>query len=187
MAVRIPRAALACLLALGLAFGAAGCQKKHKAGEPLREGLDVLVGGVDFNVFITRQLNIKDPEDSGYYSGPEAPPGSALYGVFVEVCNHGKHAAQAADTFTIVDTQGNEFKPLELPRDNLFAYRSRRLAPGDCIPTPGSIPATAPTSGSLVLFKLPLTATENRPLELEIDGADAATGKPARGRVELDI
>jgi hypothetical protein len=40
----------------------------------------------------------------------------------------------------------------------------------------------------MLLFELPLAATENRPLELHIEGPfDATTGKPSEARVILDI
>ena len=53
----------------------------------LREGLPEEVGKIDYNVYITRELNTSDVEDLGYYQGPEAPPGFALYGVFMVACN----------------------------------------------------------------------------------------------------
>ncbi|MEA2493975.1 MAG: hypothetical protein QOJ29_1886, partial [Thermoleophilaceae bacterium] len=45
-----------------------------------------------------------------------------------------------------------------------------------------------PTSGALLLFELPLGSTENRPLELHIQGPfDSAQGKPSEATVILDI
>jgi hypothetical protein len=180
MAHRLSRVVLASLLVAAL--GLAGCGEME-ADEPVREGLDVRVDGVDFNVGITRQLNLKDAEDRAYYRGAEPPPGSALYGVFLEACNRTDEPQQAAEHFKIVDTRGNEFEPRELPDDNIFAYQPRTLAPEDCIPEAGSIAASGPTQGALLLFQLPLESTENRPLELEIEGADA--DEP--GRIDLDI
>jgi hypothetical protein len=164
------------------------CGKHHKPGEPVREGLGTPLDGIRYTVFITRQLNVKGEEDKGYYTGPEAPPGSALYGVFLEACNDGKHDATAASRFEIHDTQGNVFQPKAVPGENAFAYKGGTLAPGSCIPTRGSLAQLGPTSGSLLLFQLPLSATENRPLELVIEGPfDAAAGKPSEARVTLDL
>jgi hypothetical protein len=178
---RLGSAALLC--AAVLAVGAAGCGREHK--EPAREGLAVRVGGLDYNVFITRELNLRDPEDHDYYRGPEAPPGSSLYGVFVQVCNPAENgsAKPAAENFKIVDTQGEEFRPLAMPPDNIFAYRARDLSAQACIPEEGSAASSSPTAGALLIFKLTNQATENRPLELEIEGPPGTTGRT----IELDI
>jgi hypothetical protein len=175
-----PRAAL-CVLALLPALALAACGKQHSKGEALREGLDAKVNDVVYTVYITRELNVRDVEDRAYFSGPEAPPGSALYGVFLQACNQADSFRPAVSDFRVVDGQGGVFKPQQLPAQNLFAYRPRNLQPGGCIPAKGSIPADAATGGAMLLFKLPLRATENRPLELELEG------QGDRARVELDI
>ena len=103
--------------------------------------------------------------------GPEPEPGETLYGVFLQVCNRSKDTHQTAEEFKIVDNQGNEFEPEELPEDNPFAYHARELLPHECIPEAGSVAQLGPTAGSMLLFRLPLENTEYRPLELEIEGA----------------
>ena len=179
---RLAVALLACVLA---SLALAGCKSSRPEGVA-REGLYEDVAGLDYNVFITRELNIRDAEDRDYYRGPEAPPGSALYGVFIQVCNHG-HGYKIPDTrFTVEDNQGNRYEPLPLPKDNVFAYRPRRLASGACIPEAGSAASAGPTGGALLLFKLPLTTLENRPLELTVE-APAGSEPPHRKRIELDI
>jgi hypothetical protein len=179
-------AALVCAALLAAALG--GCGEEE--GEPKREGLGVHLGGLQYNVFITRQLNVRDVEDRGYYQGRDAPPGAELYGVFIEVCNNSESGGPkpAADEFKVVDTQGNEFEPLALPASNLFAYRARDLGPRACIPEEGTIAETGPTSGAILIFQLPNTASENRPLELEIArplGADLEG--PRQAKIELDL
>jgi hypothetical protein len=179
---RLAIAAAACLLA---ALLVSGCKSSRPEGVS-REGLYEDVAGLDYNVFITRELNIRDAEDRDYYRGPEAPPGQALYGVFVQVCNHG-HGYRYPDTkFVMEDNQGNEFEPLPLPKDNVFAYRPRRLSSGACIPEQGSAAASGPTAGALLLFKVPLTALENRPLELRVE-APPGSEPPREKTIELDI
>src|SRR4051794_39059999 len=116
-------AALAvCLLALV----AAGCGDNPRENDASREGLPERIGGVDYNAYIPRGLNRRDVEDSGYYKGPEAGRGFALYGVFMTACNPEESAdsrnVPSASEFTVIDTQGNRFKPLSLPDDNVFAY-----------------------------------------------------------------
>jgi hypothetical protein len=175
-------AAIACALA---ALVVAGCSSGRPNGAS-REGLYEGVAGLDYNVFITRELNLRDAEDRDYYRGPEAPPGFALYGVFIQVCNHGHGFKTPDTTFTVEDNQGNRYHPLPLPADNLFAYRPRRLSSEACIPEPGSAAFSGPTGGALLLFKFPLTSLENRPLELLIE-APAGSPKPLFKRIELDI
>ena len=175
----------ACAVAAVLVAG--GCKNPRPDGAA-REGLDVKVAGLDYNVYITRQLNLHDAEDRGYYGGPEAPPGFALYGVFIKVCNpeHG-FRSPATTQFKIEDNQGKPFTPLPLPNRNPFAYHARRLSKKACIPEAGSAAATGPTEGSMLLFRLPTTSLENRPLELFIEATEAP-GRPTQTkRIELDI
>ena len=179
-----------CALAL-LALGAvAGCGKSsNKPGELVREGLSTPLGGLRYTVFMTRLLNLKSDEDKGYLPGyPEAPPGKALYGVFLQACNESDKAAIAASRFFIEDTQGNRFEPQGLSQQNPFAYRGGPVPAKNCEPRKGSLAQQAATSGSMLLFELPLGATENRPLTLHIEGPfDAAEGKPEEARVTLDL
>ena len=163
---RSPRpAALACAVAVACAALVSGCGAEE---EVRREGLFVGLGGLTYNVYITRQLNLRDPEDRAYFDGPEAPRGPAYYGVFMRVCNDEGPPVPSAAEFKIVDTQGNEYFPLELEKDNLFAYEPKVLGSKKCIPEAGSIAAHSPAGGSLLIFQLSTQATENRPLELEI-------------------
>jgi hypothetical protein len=179
-----------CALALVCLGVFAGCGKSsNKAGETVREGLSTPLGGLRYTVFMTRQLNLANEEDKGYLPGhKEAPPGKGLYGVFLEACNKGKADATAATRFFIEDTQGNKFDPEGLSSENPFAYQGGPVPPHNCEPARGSLAQQGPTSGALLLFELPLAATENRPLELHIEGPfDSATGKPSEATVILDI
>ena len=165
-----------------------GCSRHHQIPEP--EGENVIVNGLTYTVFITRELNVRDPEDHDYFQGPEAPPGFNYYGVFIEVCNDVNHthggASTPVDNFRIVDTAGQQFLPKPLPRTNVFAYRPRPLSAKQCIPTPGSAAAAGPIGGSLLLFKIPVAAIENRPMDLEINPQGPGP-VPDTQRIELDI
>jgi hypothetical protein len=181
---------VACLLTLVLS----GCGDNPRENDASREGLPERVGGIDYNVYITRELNLRDVEDLGYYSGPEAPPGFALYGVFLTACNPEEAAnsplVPPATNFTVVDTQGNRFKPVFMPRSNIFAYTSqaRPLKHLACIPKAGSLASSGPTNGSLLIFRLPLDTLENRPLDLEIvSPPNPKSGEVETGRIELDV
>jgi hypothetical protein len=158
-------AALACMLALAGGLVASGCGEEE---EVRREGLFVGLGGLTYNVYITRQLNLRDPEDRDYAKLPEATRGTAYYAVFLRVCNDEGPPVPSAAEFKVVDTQGNEYFPLELEKDNFFAYEPKVLGARKCIPEEGSIAAQSPAAGSLLIFQLSTQATENRPLELEI-------------------
>lgn len=160
------------LIALLLVAVVSGCGKTHKPGEPLREGLEAPLDGLQYTVFLTRQLNLRNEEDSGYVPGTkEAAPGRGWYGVFIEACNKGKNTATATSNFTIVDSQGEAFHPTIPQKTNPFAYHAGPVPPENCMPARGSLAQQGPTSGAVLLFNLPLPATENRPLELHIEGA----------------
>jgi hypothetical protein len=186
--------ALACL---GAAMLLSGCflKPEHEEGEPLREGLDVRVGGIDYNVYITRELNLELPDDRGYWKGKEAPPGFSLYGVFLQACNRSDQdpdledaAYETTEHFKVVDTQGNEYEPLEPEADNQFQYHAEELEPGECVPAVGSLAQQGPTAGAMLAFQFPLAAGENRPLELEILGEhDPIAGEFEKAAVELDL
>jgi hypothetical protein len=168
----------------------AACGEEPGLEEPAREGLALDIAGLEYNVFITRQLNLEIPPDQDLYDGPAAEPGNALYGIFIQVCNEEGEPVKSASasSFKVEDNQGNEFEPIELPEDNAFAYRPRTLAKGDCIPEVGSVAQQGPTAGSMLLFEFPLENTESRPLELTIRGPfDLLEGRRESKRVELDL
>ena len=173
MPARMPRRLLMLLCLAALTAGLTACGNKDEeqgVDEPAREGLALDLDGVDYNVFITRQLNPKVPPDDAYFDGPEAEKDETLYGLFIQVCNHSEDTQQTVDRFSIKDNQGNEFEPEELPEDNHFAYHASELLPDECIPEEGSVAQLGPSAGSMLLFRLPLQNTEYRTLELEIQG-----------------
>jgi hypothetical protein len=185
---RMKRVATVLALAALVAPVLSGCTRHREVPEP--EGQNVKIDGLTYTVFITRELNVRDPEDHDYYQGREAPPGFNYYGVFIQVCNDVNHTHGGASTpvnnFRVVDTTGKQFQPTPLPATNVFAYRPRPLSAKQCVPTPGSAPASGPIGGSLLLFKLPVTSIENRPLDLEINPQGPGP-VPDSQRIELDI
>jgi hypothetical protein len=163
---------LLCLALAAAAVAACGeADVKQGVDEPAREGLSLPLDGIDYNVFITRELNTRIPPDDAYVPpGTQAKRGETLYGVFLQACNREGGTHPTADRFKIVDNQGNEFEPEPLPEDNHFAYHPQELEKNECIPEAGSVAQLGPTAGSMLLFRLPLANTEYRPLELEIEG-----------------
>jgi uncharacterized protein YndB with AHSA1/START domain len=182
---RLRSTVLACVLAAA-ATAATGCQREAEKGEPKREGLGAEVAGLKYNVFITRQINQRLASDRGFYDGPEPKPGFTYYGVFIKVCNETEGFKRPVDHFVVKDSQGNEFEPIEQEADNVFAYHSRRLSKGACVPEAGSPPADGPTGGALLLFEFPVQTLENRPLELEIEETNEE-GKVEKQAIELDL
>ncbi len=171
MVLRRAMIAAACVLALALSGAVAGCgEDEQGVDEPAREGLALELDGIEYNVFITRQLNTAIPPDSAYYDGPPADKDETFYGVFIRACNRTDEPQTPTDFFKITDNQENEFLPVTLPDDSPFAFHAVELKPDECIPEAGSVAQLGPANASLLLFKLPLTTTENRPLELEIEG-----------------
>ena len=190
MGLRHLTAATACVLAVLAPAGLSACGNTEEPGvdEPAREGLAIDVGGIDYNVYITRELNLAIAPDSAYYTGKPAKKGRALYGVFLKTCNEGSKPRLTASTFHVEDNQGNRFEPIDLGKDNAFAYRPTRLLPGDCIPADGSVAQLGPSAASMLLFDFPLTNTENRPLELKIEAPyDFAKGEREVKTIELDL
>jgi hypothetical protein len=175
MPARMPRRLLMLLCLLALAAGAAACGEadtEQGVDEAAREGLAIELDGVEYNVFITRQLNTRIPPDDAYVEeGIEPDADETFYGVFLQACNRSDETHETVDDFKIVDNQGNEFEPEELPEDNQFAYHPRELLPDECIPEAGSVAQLGPSAGSMLLFRLPLANTEYRPLELEVQGS----------------
>jgi hypothetical protein len=171
-------AALAVLAALAATFGACGSEEATEVveGEPAE------LGELEYNVQITRFLNPDDVEDAEYLVGQAEPDaGSSYLGVFMTVINKNKDEAfPSADTYTVVDTVGNEFEPTE--SESPYALDIGAEVPEESqLPTPDSTAATGPNQGALLLFVVDDTVSENRPLELEIDSPDGS------GVVELDI
>jgi hypothetical protein len=167
-----PAAIVACVVALAALSGLAACgadKSEQGVKEPASEGLALNLEGLKYNVFLTRQLNARIQEDRAYIK-EDAPPGSSLYGVFIQVCNHGKTPKTPTDTFVVKDNQGNRFAPKEMSPGNDFAYVPHEILPHECIPEAGSVAQLGPTAGAMLLFQFPLQNTENRPLELEIEG-----------------
>jgi hypothetical protein len=175
--------ALAVALSLAVALvGAVGCgeeETKHVVeGEPLE--LDEL----KVNVQITRFLNPSDPEDTDYLTGQQLPPpaGQDYLGVFIEIDNEGDEAARlptAAD-LSVVDTTGQAYEALESESPFALDFGGEIDAHSE-VPAPDTPAASGPTQGSIVLFLVPSTIGESRPLELEVSyrGED--------GTIELDI
>lgn len=190
---RRTRTALACCLGV-LALG--GCGNKHRVTtEAPTEGLWVDVGALDYHVQGSRQLNPAIVPDADFVAGlPQGilPPGAreTWFGVFLRVENRTDEPHPVAEEIEIHDTEARIFRPLALRTEaNPFAYAARMLPPNQSLPPADSV-AEASRNGGLLLFKLPLDAYQNRPLELVIKApAEAETGEdePPQATIDLDV
>jgi hypothetical protein len=185
-AMRRPLVLLAVLLA-GLMLNACG-----KADEPTSEGETEAVylelGGLQYQVQVSRQLNQYDVEDRSYIqgaTGADTPlgPDDTWFGVFIRVYNAEGGLREPTSDFEVHDTQGNVYKPVPLDDSNVFRYEPIQLGKAAMIPTPGSIAYNGPVRGALLLFRMKIESLENRPLELIITQA----GVEGHAEVALDV
>jgi hypothetical protein len=170
---------LAALTLCAVALSACGDSGANETS--VVEGESVELGSLRFNTVFTRQLNPHDVEDMEYLVGqPPLGPDEIYLGVFVQVKNIGDSKAALPTTFTVEDTEHRSFD--SLPSTSPYAFPlGAEMTPDTVVPDPDSTPGSGPIQGSLVLFKLPYSVTENRPLTMSIPGE----GGPAE--VELDI
>lgn len=161
-------AALA-LCALALTVVACGYES-HETD--VVEGEPVELGDVTYNVIFSRFLNRNDTEDSAYLVGQPPPPrGSAYFGVFFQVENSSDRPQPLPETVTIVDAGHERFE--SIPSESLYALPlGSEIGADDVLPALDSTPQQGAIEGSLVLFLLPDSVSENRPLILEIPGED---------------
>jgi hypothetical protein len=168
----------------------AGCGNKESlTTEAETEGIYLDVGGLTYQVQLSRFLNPGDVEDKEYLVGlpagtPTQLPGDETwFGVWMRVKNYSDEALTPTDTFTIVDTEDNHFEPVEIDTAaNPFAYHPIELLHAQVLPTPDTAAASGPIQGSLILFRLKADSLANRPLKLEIEKPGATTGE-----VDLDL
>jgi hypothetical protein len=184
--MRRPLVLIAVLLA-GLALNACG-----KADEPTSvgetEAIYLELGGLQYQVQISRQLNPYDVQDRSFIqgaTGADTPLGSddTWFGVFIRVYNAEGGLRQPTSDFEIHDTQGDVYEPVPLDETNAFRYEPVRLGKESMIPTPGSVAYNSPIRGSLLLFRMKVASLENRPLELII----TQPGVEEHAEVALDV
>jgi hypothetical protein len=176
---RVPT--FATLIALIAALALASCGGEQPGGTEGAEGEPIVLDDVSYNVGITRPLNPDDPEDVEYLVGqPQARPGTYYLGVFIEIINESDATKTTAHTYTVSDTLDNEYHPE--PSDSPYALDiGRELDPEGQLPVPDTTAQTGPNQGSLLIFKVDDTVSDNRPLRLEIESGSET------GEVTLDI
>lgn len=174
---------LAALVVLLGASGAAGCGEETPPTE-VEEGEPIPIGELEYNVVLTRFLNPEDREDSAYLAGqPDLNPGELWLGVFVQIENlsdEESFPSFPAGQIHVSDTEGAEYEPVESESEFALEF-GRNVPPGDELPLENTPAAFGPIQGSMMLFRVDESVTENRPLELVIDSF------AGEGAVILDI
>ncbi len=183
------------LTAVAASAGLSACGNKHDVvREAETEGIYVDVGDLKYQVQISRQLNPANIEDRDYLHGVGTfdrtlGAENVWFAVFIRAENSNQDKlARSASKFELHDTQENVFEPIQLGRENVFAYRPITVPKATAYksglnPPPDSAAAEGPTQGALLLFKVPRQTLDNRPLELIIKsplGGD-------EGVVHLDV
>ena len=168
------------LLLSASAFALSACGYSSDS-KNVSEGEPVKLGELKYNVIFSRYLNRHDNEDSAYLVGqPEPPEGHSYFGIFLEVQNKSEETQTLSDSFTITDAGDQTFEAI--PSESLYAFPfGGKVTSQEQIPLDDSTPEQGPIEGSLVLFELPASASENRPLTLSIAGPEG----PAK--VTLDL
>ena len=185
---------LCAVLAALLACGALTACGKHQSTGPVRiaetEGIYLDVSELKYQVQVSRQLNPSDVQDKPYLVGipedeRELEPDEVWFAVGLRVQNETGEPLQPSADIEIEDTQDEVFEPIELEPDNVYAYRADDMIPAkETYPLLDSPGYDTPARSALLLFKLTLTALNNRPLELKIEGRKAPQ---QTGIVDLDV
>jgi hypothetical protein len=166
-----------------------GTYQSENAQVAETEGIYVELDKVKYQVQISRQLNPLLISDRDYLDGlaasdRELADDEVWFGIWMRVENETEEAKETASRFTIVDTQENEYVPVRISPDNVFAYQGGATVQGkELYPNLDSPAGERQPNGALILYKLKRFSLDNRPLELTID--DPAGGES--GIINLDV
>lgn len=173
------------LVAAALTLAACG-NKTNSIHSAETEGIYLNVGPMKYQVQISRQLNpAAIPEDRTFVqdivpSEAKLAPDELWFAVFVRVENPTSQPQKPAPDYTIVDTEGNVYRPVSFGPGNPFAYTTTPIPGKGVMPDPDSVAAQVGSIGGMeLLFKLKRQSLDNRPLELQIKSfspADEASG-----------
>ncbi len=178
----LPAALVAAALMTTLALAACGAEENKLEGA---EGEFIAVGDADYQVQLTRLLNPEERPDDAFLRGQaELPADEAYLGVFVRIENDGDAPHQSPRDMKVIDTQDNEYLPLDTTQSGFGLDFGSPIPPDDVAPPPNSPASFSPTSGALILFRVKLdSATDNLPLVLEIP----VEGQDEPSRITLDV
>lgn len=171
---RIAAILLCSLTALGVAgaLSACGAEEESEAAE----GEPIEVADLSYNVGLTRFLNPDDNEDAEYLVGmPPPPPGKSYLGVFLTIANETDATRPSARGYTVSDTLKTQYDVLD--SDSPYALEIGAEVPSEGeLPLPDTTAATGPNHGSLLIFLVDDSVSDNRPLTLDVESI-AGTGE----------
>jgi hypothetical protein len=176
---------LACLVLFPLALvGVAACGGSDETKTEGEEGEFIDVGDAVYQVQLTRLLNPRQrPDDSLVRGQVTLPEGEQYLAVFLTIRNGGERPYSPPRDMKVVDSEGNEYLPLDATQSGFGLEFAEPIPPGDRAPPPNSPAAEGPNGAAMVLFRVKTTsATDNLPLELEIP-----SGREEGSRVVLDV
>jgi hypothetical protein len=175
---------IACILLVPLALlvvAACGNNETVTDGE---EGEFVHAGDAVYQVQLTRMLNPRQRPDSTLIRGQQALPSDETFlAVFMRIRNGGDKPYFPPRGMKVVDSEGNEFLPLDATQSGFGLDFAEPIPPGKVAPPPNSPAASGPSAAAMVLFRVKIaSATDNLPLELVIP-----TGGDSSSRIRLDV
>lgn len=176
-------------IATVLALSACG-NKLSTTHEAETEGIYLDVGPLKYQVQISRQLNPEAiPEDKTFVQ--DIAPDEATLGeeelwfaVFVRVENESDAPQVPTSDFLISDTEGKEYRPVEIGDGNPFFFDTSPIRAGGVAPEQDGVAAQLGSIGGMeLLFKLKRETLDNRPLVLTIK----STAPEAEATDALDV
>jgi hypothetical protein len=182
------RRTIAIVMSLALVAALSACgNKQNKTLKAETEGIYIDLGQLKYQVEISRPLNAADVEDREYLRGvtDQLGPEDVWFAVFMRVQNESDKVQKPATRFDITDTQEQEYNPVSIDKTaNVFAYDPVAIPGKGLLPNVNSIASQNSINGELLLFKMPRTTLDNRPLELKIHNPDDFQ---SFGTVNLDV
>ena len=139
------------------------------------EGIYLDVGPLKYQVQLSRQLNpAAIPEDRTFVqdiapADARLGPDELWFAVFVRVENGTDQPQVPTSFFLISDTEGTEYRPVDLGEGNPFRFDTAPIRPGGVAPNPDAVAGQLGSLGGMeLLFKLKRETLDNRPLVLTI-------------------
>jgi hypothetical protein len=169
------------LLAATVAVPACGGGEVGTSGN---EGEFVHVGDAVYQVQLTRLLNPRLRPDDDLLRG-QAPltPDEDYLAVFLVIYNDGDKSYSPPRDMKVVDTEGNEYLPLDATQSGFGLDFGEPIPSGEQAPPANSPAAQGPNRAAMVIFRLKTkSATDNLPLELEVP-----SGAKSSSRIRLDV
>jgi hypothetical protein len=164
-----------------LAVASCGNQEERTEGE---EGEFVHAGEAVYQVQLTRLLNPRQRPDDVLVRGQQPlPPNEQFLAVFLRIENEGARGYAPPRGMKVVDSEGNEYLPLDATQSGFGLAFGEEIPPGKEAPPPDSPAIEGRSGAAMVLFRVKNTsATDNLPLELEVP-----TGTETSSRIRLDV